>query len=98
MQIIGIADAGYNGTFIVTMKEDELCRLMGFGYTASDDYKRPSVGDEVNVHGMFALLRNIKSVGRDVGELQEKLRSAADGLEIPIPVLSMAAADKERVT
>ena len=91
MKIIGESKEGY----IIEAHKDEIARLIGYygEYALREKGKRVSVGDEININGMYWQLYNLKNNQPKLKEIVKTLRNLADLLEPVCPVIEAQIKD-----
>lgn len=82
MKIIGESREGY----IIEASKDEVANLIGY-YSKYDDKFKISVGDKINISGMYQQLYNLKNNQPRLKEIVKTLRNLADLLEPVCPVI-----------
>lgn len=91
MKIIGKTPKGY----IVEASESDVANLCGYYFAGASGYKRPEIGDTINVDAMYTQLYKSKSYEEDLLKASSSLRAIADSLLPIVPIVNLSVPASE---
>jgi hypothetical protein len=83
VKVIGNTKDGY----ILEASENEVANLIGYSSHWSDKFKRPSVGDDIQINKMYRQLYDLEHNQPELRKVIDTLRGLADMLEPVCPVI-----------
>jgi len=102
MKIIGITKIGCGAHgaktdgYILEASSEEIYHLIGYYYKGCDGAPSLGIGSEIAVNDMYHKLSKLADQAREVSSAQKVLRSAADLLELPRPLLESVGKDGDK--